>query len=96
MKRNNIKYLLDIINDIVYYINMNIMKTIQLSCKYAGLSERKMAEKIKMSPTNLHNRLRVGKFKSEELEAMADALGAERIDGFRFPDGTFIGTGNVK
>ena len=37
-----------------------------------------------------NQRMKTGKFKYEELEQMAQAMGAELIVNFRFPDGTEV------
>ena len=44
--------------------------------------------KIKMAEAVA--RMKTGKFKYEELEQIAAALGAELIVNFRFPDGTEV------
>ena len=37
-----------------------------------------------------NQRMKTGKFKYEELEQMAQAMGAELVVNFRFPDGTEV------
>lgn len=69
---------------------MDIAKKIRLACTAAGISESELARRIETSPQNLHQRLKVGKFTGEELERIAQALGAEFVLGFKFPDGTTI------
>ena len=69
---------------------MDISMKIKLAETYAKVSERELAKRIGTSSQNLGQRLKVGKFTSEELERIAVALGAEFICFFRFPDGTEV------
>ena len=69
---------------------MTISQTIKMACTYAGISESELARRIETTPQNLHQRLKVEKFTSQELERIAGALGAEFILSFRFQDGTEI------
>ncbi len=69
---------------------MNLALKIKLACTAAGVSESELARRIGTSPQNLSQRLKVGKFTSEELQKIADALGAEFLLAFKFPDGTTI------
>ena len=69
---------------------MNIPTKIRLAETYAKISEAELARRIETSSQNFGQRLKVGKFTSEELERIATALGAEFVCCFRFPDGTEI------
>ena len=69
---------------------MTIEQKIKLACTFAGISESELARRIETTPQNLHQRLKVGKFTSAELEKIAAALGADFSISFRFPDGTVI------
>lgn len=51
------------------------------------MKQSEIANKIGMSPQSFYNRLKTGKFTKEELLSIGDALGAEYISCFRFPDG---------
>ncbi len=69
---------------------MSIAQKIKLACTFAGISESELARRIGTTPQNLHQRLKVDKFTSQELEKIAAALGASFALSFRFPDGTEI------
>ena len=61
---------------------------IRVACTLAGVSVAELARRIGTSPQNLNQRLKVGRFSTEELERMAQALGAEFRLEFIFPDGS--------
>ena len=61
---------------------------IRVACTLAGVSVAELARRIGTSPQNLNQRLKVGRFSTEELESMAQALGAEFRLEFIFPDGS--------
>lgn len=69
---------------------MDISKKIKAACAYVGKSEAQLARDIGTSPSAFNQRLKTGKFTSEELEKIAAALGIELVCFFRFPDGTQI------
>jgi transcriptional regulator with XRE-family HTH domain len=69
---------------------MDIPTKIRLSETYAKVSESELARRLGTTPQNLGQRMRVGKFSSQDLENIARALGAEFVCLFRFPDGTEI------
>lgn len=54
------------------------------------MKEAELARKIGTTPQAFNQRMKTGKFKYEELEQIAAALGAELIVNFRFPDGTEV------
>ena len=54
------------------------------------MSLTELAERLGMSQQNFSKRLKVGKFTQEELEEIANALGAKYISVFEFPNGTRI------
>lgn len=60
---------------------------IRLACTLAGVSVSELARRIGTTPQNMSQRLRVGRFSAEELEAVAKALGAEYKAEFIFPNG---------
>jgi transcriptional regulator with XRE-family HTH domain len=61
---------------------------IRIACTLAGVSVAELARRIGTSPQNLNQRLKVGRFSTEELERIAKALGAEFCLEFIFPDGS--------
>jgi hypothetical protein len=69
---------------------MTIPMKIKLAETYAQVRETELARRIGTSPQNLGQRLKVGRFTTQELEDIASALGAEFRFSFRFPDGTEI------
>ena len=61
---------------------------IKTAVAYAGLSQAKLAEKIGMTPSNFNQKLKRDTFTDEELEQIAEALGASfEPFVFVFPDG---------
>ena len=71
-------------------VKMTIEQKIKMACTFANISESELARRIGTTPQNLHQRLKVGKFTSAELDKIAAALGAECSFTIRFPDGTII------
>ena len=69
---------------------MDIPTKIKLAETYAKVSEAALARKLGTTSQAFGQRMKNGKFKTSELEAIADALGCEFVAEFRFPDGTVI------
>lgn len=69
---------------------MDIPTKIRMAQTYANTSGAELARKLGTTPQALGQRMKTGKFSTEELNKIADALGAEFICAFRFPDGTDI------
>lgn len=69
---------------------MDITKKIKLAETFAGISESELARRLEKSPQALGQRIKTGRFSIEELEKIAESLGAEYVCFFRFPDGTEI------
>ena len=69
---------------------MDISIKIKLAETYAKISEAELARRIGTSSQNLGQRLKVGKFRTKELEDIALAMGAIYEAAFVFPDGTRI------
>ena len=69
---------------------MDIPKKIKLAETYAGVSEAELARRLGTTSQAFGQRMKTGKFKSEDLDAIAAALGCEISIEFRFPDGTII------
>ena len=53
-----------------------------------GVPERELANRLGVSPQALNSRMKTGKFTTEELERMAEALGVKYVCYFELPDGT--------
>ena len=69
---------------------MTISQKIKMALAYKNISEAELARSIETSPSAFNQRMKTGKFTSEELEKIAAALGAEYFFGFKFEDGTKI------
>ena len=69
---------------------MDMTMKIKLALTYAKISERELARRLGTTSSALNQRVKTGKFSSEDLEKIASGLGAEFYCGFRFPDGTEI------
>ena len=69
---------------------MDFSTKIRMSEAVAKMSEAELARKIGTTPQAFNQRVKTGKFKYEELEQMAQAMGAELVVNFRFPDGTEV------
>lgn len=69
---------------------MDIPKKIKMAEAYADVSEAELARRLGTSSQAFGQRMRTGKFNSEDLEKIATALGAEFVCCFKFPDGSEI------
>ena len=70
---------------------MDIPMKIKLAETYARVTEAELARRLGYkSQQALVQRMRTGKFSTQELEHIAEALGAKFEYSFSFPDGTKI------
>ncbi len=69
---------------------MTLSQKIKMALAYKGMSEAELARSIGTSPSAFNQRMKTGKFSSDEMNKIAQALGAEYYFGFRFPDGTKV------
>ena len=69
---------------------MDISRKIKAACAYVGMSEAQLARGLGTTPSAFNQRLKTGKFSSEELEQIADALGAELVLYFKLKDGMVL------
>lgn len=69
---------------------MDITKKIKLAETYANISEAELSRRLGKTSQAFGQRVKTGRFKTEELEEIAAALGCEVVVEFRFPDGTII------
>ena len=69
---------------------MNIEQKVNMALAYKGISQAELARRAGMTPANFNKRLKVGKFSSDELQKIAEALGGNYVFAFEFPDGTKI------
>lgn len=69
---------------------MKMEQKINMALAYKGISQATLARDIGMTPSNFNQKLKRETFTTEELEAIAAALGGKYVFGFEFPDGTKI------
>ncbi len=69
---------------------MTIPQKIKMALAYKDLSESELARLLGTSPQALHQRMKTGKFSSEDMEKIASAIGATFFFGFEFEDGTKV------
>lgn len=69
---------------------MNTSKQVRAAMSYAGKTLTETAAGAGTSPQNLSQRLTRNGLKPCDLEKIAQAIGAEYISVFRFPDGKEI------
>ena len=69
---------------------MNITQKIKMALVYKGMSESDLARALGTSPQAFNQRMKTGKFTSEDLEKISVAIGAKYSFGFEFEDGTKI------
>ena len=63
---------------------MTISQKIKMALAYKGMSEAELARVVGSSPSAFNQRMKTGKFSPEEMEKIADALGAIYYYGFEF------------
>lgn len=56
----------------------------------AGFSLSSLAREIGSSPQAFTQKVKRERLTDDELQAIAEKIGAEYVNGFRFKDGTFI------
>ncbi len=70
---------------------MGMEQRIKAAAAYGGMSQAKLAEKIGMTASNFNQKLKRATFTEEELQQIAEALGASFVPfSFQFPDGMKI------
>ncbi len=69
---------------------MTVVQKIKMALAYKDMSMAELARRLEISPQLLNKRLKTGKFTAEELETIAQAMGARYTFGFVFEDGTEI------
>jgi hypothetical protein len=89
-----LKIFLDKIQEIIYtcgeVMSMDFPTKIKMAEAVAKVKEAELARRMDTTPQAFNQRMKTGKFKYEELEQMAQAMGAELVVNFRFPDGTEV------
>ena len=61
-----------------------------MALAYKNMSESDLARAIGSTPQAFNQRMKTGKFSSDDLERIAAALGGKFFFGFEFEDGTKI------
>ena len=69
---------------------MTIEQKINMALSYKGISQAELARKIGTTPSNLNQKVKRNTLTKEELETIANSLGASYRAEFIFPDGTII------
>lgn len=69
---------------------MDIPTKIRMAETYARISESELARRLGTTPQAFGQRLKTGKFNSDDLDKIAAAMDAEFVYNFRFKDGTKI------
>lgn len=57
---------------------------------YGGANQSQIAERIGITRGAFHNRLDKMRFSYDELQIIAESVGAKYVEYFEFPDGTRI------
>ena len=71
-------------------IQMTMEQKISMALAYKGMSQAALARATGTTPSNFNQKFKRGTFTVEELEKIAEALGAKYFFGFEFEDGTKI------
>jgi len=69
---------------------MTTEQKINMAAAYKGVSQAALARAIGMTPSNFNQKIKRGTFSSDEMNAIASALGATYTAVFEFPDGTKV------
>jgi len=69
---------------------MTTEQKINMAAAYKSMSQAALARAIGMTPSNFNQKIKRDTFSTEEMKAIASAIGATYITAFEFPDGTKI------
>jgi transcriptional regulator with XRE-family HTH domain len=69
---------------------MGNAQKIKMALAYKGMSESELARSLGKTPQAFNQRMKTDKFTTEDLEKIAEIIGASYISEFSFPDGTRI------
>jgi len=61
-----------------------------MALAYVRMSEAELARRLNTTPQAFNQRMKTDKFSSNELEKIANVVGAKYLAYFEFPDGTKI------
>lgn len=71
-------------------MDLTLKQKVRLACDKSGITMTEIGEKMGTSQQNFSKRVVKGKFTQEEMQQIAEILGAKWYSGFEFPDGTKI------
>lgn len=69
---------------------MTIEQKINMAASFMGISQAELARRVGVSPQNFNRKAKRGTFDVDEMNRIAEALGAVYRFGFVFPDGSEI------
>ena len=69
---------------------MTNAQKIRMALAYVRMSEAELARRLNTTPQAFNQRMKTDKFSSNELEKIANVVGAKYLAYFEFPDGTKI------
>jgi hypothetical protein len=69
---------------------MTNAQKIRMALAYVKMSEAELARRLNSTPQAFNQRMKTDKFSSNELEKIANIVGAKYLAYFEFPDGTKI------
>jgi hypothetical protein len=69
---------------------MTNAQKIRMALAYVKMSEAELARRLDSTPQAFNQRMKTDKFSSNELEKIANIVGAKYLAYFEFPDGTKI------
>ena len=93
---NGCKQMLDDMGCLVYTFGMekqkvSLQQRINMALGYRRMSQAALARAIGMTPSNFNQKFMRETFTLDEMEQIAEALGAKYVCGFEFGDGYKIG-----
>ena len=72
-------------------MNMGMEQKIKTAIAYMNTTQANLAEAVGMTPQNFNQKMKRATFTEEELQQIAEALGASFVPfSFQFPDGMKI------
>ncbi len=69
---------------------MNTEQKIKAALAIAGISQAELARRLGTTPQNFYFKVKRNTLSLDDMEKIAEALGAEWLAAFVFPDGTKI------
>lgn len=69
---------------------MNTEQKIKAALAIAGISQSELARRLGETPQNFNTKIKRNTLKPDDMAKIAEAIGAEWVAVFEFPDGTRI------